>query len=378
MSWAQPGVDAPSPYRLPWEGDKKFRVSQTRGTSHRGAMLHALDFALPHGEAVLAARGGTVVFREDRYSLCGGPSLATRGNHVVLDHGDGTSALYLHLDRIQVALGQKVAQGDPLGTCGATGWTGCTAHLHFQVQHTSREWFARSLPIVFGDPDVRAQEPTGAVKYDRSYVSGNRAPTEPGASVLVAGSSSGSRPTGGGPVVGQRATTRVATSVRERPTTESRRLGAVYPGQAFEVVEIVSGQAVEPPEDRWVRLRLGSLTGFVYSRPVQDLASEKEPARSPSSPTTSPTTSPTPSSTAPAPSSAPNSAPGSATTRLAAALRQQPTAGSPRLSLVPPGSRVEILEYVQGQILEDGRGRWARVRTGALEGFMYASLLGNE
>ena len=133
LSQAQPTTQAPGPYRLPWEGGKKFGVSQTQGTSHRGAMLHALDFALPQGEPVLAARGGIVIFREDQYSACGGPSLATRGNHVVIDHGDGTSGLYLHFHKVQVALGQTVAQGDVLGTSGTTGWTGCSAHLHFQV-----------------------------------------------------------------------------------------------------------------------------------------------------------------------------------------------------------------------------------------------------
>ncbi|MPY95669.1 MAG: peptidoglycan DD-metalloendopeptidase family protein, partial [Acidimicrobiia bacterium] len=113
-AFAQPASATVGPYRLPWQAGKTFRVSQTQGSSHQGAMLHAIDFALPLGEAVLAARGGTLAFREDGFSGCGGPSLATRGNYVVVDHGDGTSALYLHLQQVRVQVGQRVAQGTVL------------------------------------------------------------------------------------------------------------------------------------------------------------------------------------------------------------------------------------------------------------------------
>ncbi len=56
-------------------------------------------------------------------------------NHVVIDHLDGTSALYLHLaqgssDGLQV--GDGVLRGQSLGTAGNSGWTDATK-LHLMV-----------------------------------------------------------------------------------------------------------------------------------------------------------------------------------------------------------------------------------------------------
>ena len=54
------------------------------------------------------------------------------GNAVFIDHGSGLVTAYFHMDRIDVAPGQRVETGTPLGTIGATGRvTG--AHLHFSV-----------------------------------------------------------------------------------------------------------------------------------------------------------------------------------------------------------------------------------------------------
>jgi murein DD-endopeptidase MepM/ murein hydrolase activator NlpD len=52
------------------------------------------------------------------------------GNAVVIDHGYGLATLYGHLASIAVKEGQKVAQGEVLGTTGQTGLAGGD-HLHF-------------------------------------------------------------------------------------------------------------------------------------------------------------------------------------------------------------------------------------------------------
>jgi murein DD-endopeptidase MepM/ murein hydrolase activator NlpD len=57
-------------------------------------------------------------------------------NYVVIDHGDGTASIYLHVDGgsldPSVRCGSTVHQGQRLAFAGATGWaTG--PHLHFQV-----------------------------------------------------------------------------------------------------------------------------------------------------------------------------------------------------------------------------------------------------
>jgi murein DD-endopeptidase MepM/ murein hydrolase activator NlpD len=55
------------------------------------------------------------------------------GNVVQLSHGNGRATTYAHLSRIDVRQGQRVEQGQRVGTVGATGWaTG--PHLHFEFR----------------------------------------------------------------------------------------------------------------------------------------------------------------------------------------------------------------------------------------------------
>jgi len=75
---------------------------------------------------------------------------------VVLDFGDGTEALLMHLqhDSSELQVGDVVRQGDVVGKVGLTGWV-CGAHLHFQIQSTCDSWWCQSKPALFvdvGDP----------------------------------------------------------------------------------------------------------------------------------------------------------------------------------------------------------------------------------
>lgn len=83
------------------------------------------DIAAPTGTPVLAPAGGIVRLAATGYVLSGGT--------VVLDHGYGLSTSYAHLDTLAVAPGQRVAQGEQIGTVGATGRvTG--PHLHWSAE----------------------------------------------------------------------------------------------------------------------------------------------------------------------------------------------------------------------------------------------------
>ncbi|MFE6624995.1 M23 family metallopeptidase [Streptomyces sp. NPDC008086] len=72
------------------------------------------------------------------------------GNHVVLDLGDGTYALYAHLRRgsLTVREGDRVTTGQPLARCGNSG-NSTEPHLHFQLMDTPDPDTARGIPFTW-------------------------------------------------------------------------------------------------------------------------------------------------------------------------------------------------------------------------------------
>ncbi|MCU0647017.1 MAG: M23 family metallopeptidase [Gemmatimonadaceae bacterium] len=125
-----------SPYVLPFEPGAAVLVWRT--TSHftpgnGGVGLYAMDFELPVGTPLVAARAGTVVAVRDSFRDGNGRDLEE--NYVMIRHGDSTVARYLHLAHrgALVRVGQPVRQGQRIALSGNTGETG-GAHLHFDVQ----------------------------------------------------------------------------------------------------------------------------------------------------------------------------------------------------------------------------------------------------
>ena len=84
---------------------------------------NGLDFAAPSGAPVRAPAAGTVIDTGDYFF---------NGNSVFLDHGQGLISIYMHLSRIDVQVGQRVARGERLGAVGATGRS-TGPHLHWTV-----------------------------------------------------------------------------------------------------------------------------------------------------------------------------------------------------------------------------------------------------
>ncbi|MET0865087.1 MAG: M23 family metallopeptidase [Nakamurella sp.] len=197
---------APTTYLLPWAAGSSHLVLQGNytadalghcltgcGTHDDDSMRYAWDFDLPEGTEVVAARAGTVALANGSWPAghCGGVAPGQAGNviselvgneanFVEIDHGDGTSALYLHLSSVSEEIerkaktGQAVVQGELLGLSGKTGYTQCSPHLHFQVQPSVKaDWFTDSLSISFADPDVTTRNPTGHPVEGDSYISAN-------------------------------------------------------------------------------------------------------------------------------------------------------------------------------------------------------------
>jgi len=97
-----------------------------RTTQHKGRYAHkALDVLNAPKSVVWAPQDGIVVMK-DRF--------APSGKTVIIDHGCGILSLFFHLDDFaDIELGKMVAQGNPIGTIGKTGFaTGY--HLHWEMR----------------------------------------------------------------------------------------------------------------------------------------------------------------------------------------------------------------------------------------------------
>lgn len=87
----------------------------------------AIDIAGSVGAPVTASDGGYVV-------LAGGGWNGGYGNHVIIDHGNGFTTLYAHMNSIFVSPGMTVSKGQQLGTMGNTG-NSTGPHLHLEVRY---------------------------------------------------------------------------------------------------------------------------------------------------------------------------------------------------------------------------------------------------
>ncbi|QGV82712.1 M23 family metallopeptidase [Streptomyces ficellus] len=87
------------------------------------------------------------------------------GNHVVLDLGDGTYAVYAHVQRgsLRVRAGDRVTAGQQLGRCGNSG-NSTEPHLHFQLMDGPDARTARGLPFTWRGVGVPAGGETFTVE----------------------------------------------------------------------------------------------------------------------------------------------------------------------------------------------------------------------
>ena len=144
----------PFVYGLPYH-DGPYRVQQ----GFLGKFSHSLgsqdenavDWSMPIGTEIIAARAGKVVATRADVSM-GGTRLEYKNefNYIVIKHDDGTYAEYVHLDKdgVQVHTGDKIEQGKVIGLSGNTGYSSAP-HLHFAVFNTLNGRERKTIPMEF-------------------------------------------------------------------------------------------------------------------------------------------------------------------------------------------------------------------------------------
>jgi murein DD-endopeptidase MepM/ murein hydrolase activator NlpD len=149
--------DPASTYRLPFQDGQAIMIGQMVGgriTTHTAPdSRYAIDFDIPIGTPVVAARKGWVVDIDQGYTE-GGNNPSLKANHVLILQEDGTLAMYSHLsaNRTTVSFGQWVEAGALIGYSGNTGYS-TGPHLHFAVLTNTRtpDGTAKyvSVPVTF-------------------------------------------------------------------------------------------------------------------------------------------------------------------------------------------------------------------------------------
>lgn len=114
MTWPCPGyTTVTSPYGMRFHPILKVRKLHT-----------GVDLNAPGGARIVAADSGTVICAAWQTGY---------GKTIIIDHGNGTSTLYGHLDDYAVSDGQTVTKGQTIGYADSTGWS-TGNHLHFEVR----------------------------------------------------------------------------------------------------------------------------------------------------------------------------------------------------------------------------------------------------
>ncbi len=116
-------------FLMPATGRKSspFGVKRSYNGAPASSYHKGIDIAAPQGTIVKSPADGKVVltgYESDRFHV--------HGNTVIIDHGQGLTSVYLHLNEIKVNTGDIVKKGDPIATIGSTGIS-TGPHLHWGV-----------------------------------------------------------------------------------------------------------------------------------------------------------------------------------------------------------------------------------------------------
>jgi hypothetical protein len=143
-------------YVIPFPPGRDFPITQgyNGSWSHFDEFAYSIDWAMPIGTPVLAARAGITAFVRDQFEGRSiDPSWKARTNTITIFHEDGTMAEYSHIGKgtARVKVGDRVEAGRTIALSADVGYSG-SPHLHFRVfrRRPIREGGGEeSLPVLF-------------------------------------------------------------------------------------------------------------------------------------------------------------------------------------------------------------------------------------
>ena len=110
-----------------------------------GRPHYGVDIAAPEGSMGVAPADGVVALAET--------DLFYEGGLLMIDHGQGLITLYLHLSKLDVALGQSVKQGQTIGRVGKKG-RATGSHLCWRMKWRGQNLDPSLAVTAFGGPSA--------------------------------------------------------------------------------------------------------------------------------------------------------------------------------------------------------------------------------
>ena len=125
------------------------RIYQGVAGSYHGGV----DIAQPSGTPIVAPADGVVILaaKDAPFTL--------EGHLLMIDHGMGLTSAFLHLSRIDVAVGDHITKGQALGAIGTSGRS-TGPHLHYEVRVEGQA--VNPIPYMQSDTGVKLASAAGA------------------------------------------------------------------------------------------------------------------------------------------------------------------------------------------------------------------------